>query len=489
MKRSVLRLVCLLLCLLQFTVLFAACKKEPEVTPTETTDNAQRGDGTVDENGYELDSINRTLGGKTVKLLMYERAKDYIMPEKHSNGADYIADEVYMRNLELEDRLKCVFEIDFKPGEWDDRNTFVSAAEKSGDNKVDVICTYSLWPSLLVVRGLLTNLNNLEYPELGKPWWPDSLSNYDVDGALYYVSDNSSIEVVRAMSVMLVQNKMIEARGLESLEDDVLDGTWTMDKMITYALMVDTNMDLPISEREFGLVSWGETSIDALYYGAGLEMVVKDANGEHVLMPETQTHKEQVLTFISKLSPLCSTERFDMPRNFDVLNSARAMFFVANMENVQTLEDGNIYSVYPLPKLDETQKEYRTISHNSYDTWCIPTTAANREDSALVIEGFASSDYRTLAPLYYENRLKIRYSKDEIGAEIFDIVRHSAYLDFGRIASATLGVMEVPIRSCFWYEEEVQCTDRYITQLGENINMYKTSLKSILKYYEMYSDR
>ena len=489
MKRSVLRLVCLLLCLLQFTVLFAACKKEPEEKPTETTDNTQKGDGTVDENGYELDSINRTLGGKEVNILTYTTSKDYLAPEQHTNGANYITDEVYMRNLELEARLGCTFNFVYVNGEWNDRTTFVSAAEKSGDSNYDIICSYSLWPSLLVVRGLLTNLKNLEYPELSKPWWPDSLSNYEVEGALYYVSNNSSIETVRSLSVMLVQNKMLEKRGLESLEDDVLDGTWTMDKMISYALMVDTNMDLPVSEREFGLVSWGETGIDYMYYGAGLEMVVKDANDKHVLMPETQTHKERVLTFISKLSPLCTTERFDMPRNSDVLNSARAMFYVASMEDVQTLEDGNIYSVYPLPKLDETQKEYRTISHNSYDTWCIPTTAANREDSALVIEGFASSDYRTLAPLYYENRLKIRYSKDEIGAEIFDIVRHSAYLDFGRIASATLGVMEVPIRSCFWYEEEVQCTDRYITQLGENINMYKTSLKSILKYYEMYSDR
>ena len=443
----------------------------------------------MDENGYVLDSIDRTLGGREINILTYTTSKDYLAPEQSTNGTNYITDEVYMRNLDLEDRLGCTFNFVYVDGEWNDRTTFVSAAEKSGDTGVDIICSYSLWPSLLTVRGMLTNLKNLEYPELTKPWWPDSLSNYEVGGALYYVSNNSSIETVRSLAVMLVQNKMLEQRGLESLEDDVLEGTWTMDKMISYALMVDTDMDLPQNVRQYGLVSWGETSIDALYYGAGLEMVVKDANDEHVLMPETQTHKERVLTFISKLSPLCSTERFDMPRNFDTLNSGRAMFFVANMENVQTLEDGNIYSVYPLPKLDETQKEYRTISHNSYDTWCIPTTATSREDSALVIEGFASSDYRTLAPLYYENRLKIRYSKDAIGAEIFDIVRHSAYLDFGRIASATLGVMEVPIRSCFWYEEEVQCTDRYISELGKNINMYKTSLKSILKYYEMYSDR
>lgn len=489
MKRSVLRLVCLLLCLLQFTVLFAACKKEPEVTPTETTDNAQKGDGTVDENGYELDSINRTLGGKTVKLLMYERAKDYIMPEKHSNGADYIADEVYMRNLELEDRLKCVFEIDFKPGEWDDRNTFVSAAEKSGDNKVDVICTYSLWPSLLVVRGLLTNLNNLEYPELGKPWWPDSLSNYDVDGALYYVSDNSSIEVVRAMSVMLVQNKMIEARGLESLEDDVLNGTWTMDKMISYAMMVDTDMNVSVTEREYGLAAWGEVAIDYMYYGAGLTMITKDANGEFSMDVETASHKERVLAFISKLSPLCSSERFDLPRNHDIIQSKRAMFYVANLWDVQTLDDGNIYSVYPNPKFDETQKEYRTMSANRYDAWCIPTTAENKEDSALVIEAFASSNYRELAPLYYEDRLKIRYSKDEIGAEIFDIMRHATFLDFGRVTSASLNVMEVPIRLCFWWEEEAECTDRYITELQTRVGAYKTNLQILLRYYEMYEDR
>jgi len=194
MTKKLAKILCMLLCLITIATLFAACKDNTPVDNTpKDTDSSDDPNSNLDENGYEKDSITEKLGGRTVNMLVYNEGKDSIFPESSTEGTNLIVDTVYFRNLELEDRLDVVFDLTYEPGGWSYRTTFMEVAEKSGDNKIDVIASYSLWPSLMAQKGLLTNLKNLSYPELEKPWWPDAISDYEQNGALFYVHNNSSL--------------------------------------------------------------------------------------------------------------------------------------------------------------------------------------------------------------------------------------------------------------------------------------------------------
>ena len=167
------------------------------------------------------------------------------------------------------------------------------------------------------------------------------------------------------------------------------------------------------------------------------------------------------------------------------------MFFVASMDRVVVLSDNKDYSVIPAPMYDEEQGQYYVMQNNNFDVWCIPTQAQDKEASGVVIEAFASSDYRTLAPYYYDQNLKYRYSSSSVGVEVFELIRQSVKCDFGRITAASFGILEQAFRDCFWDNsaKKVAFKNQYTTKLAGNSTTYSITLSDMLKEYAKYADR
>ena len=158
------------------------------------------------------------------------------------------------------------------------------------------------------------------------------------------------------------------------------------------------------------------------------------------------------------------------------------------MNMIFELEDGSTYMPLPTPMYDGDQERYYTTPHNSYDVWSIPTTASEKEDSALVIEAIASSDYRDMAPFFYEDKLKMCYADDITGVKIFDIIRESTNVDFGRITSSSMGIMEEAFRKCFYLQGTV-FSNSYESTLGNNVTKYPVNLELILATYDSFKDQ
>ena len=493
MKTTLTKLLCGLLCLLMLTCAFAACKDNdvPQNTkdPNKDTDQGGDPDSNLDENGYEKDSINVDLGKRTMRMLVYNAGKDMIFPEESTEGADLIVDAVYSRNLDLEDRLNVVLDPTYVPAAWGERTTFMEVAEKCGENKIDIVATYSLWPALMLQKGLLTNLKNLTYPELEKPWWPDSIKDYEQGGGLYFVHNNSSLMSLKEMEVIFYNTAMIEDYGLQDPAELVVENQWTLDTMLTYAKNVESNTDVPEDSRIYALVVDEVSRIDMFYHGADIK-TIENVNGDLQLTFMESAAKERAVTLVEKLGTLAAYDTFKiLQNNIDPMKESRTMFFAGYMQMISRLEDNKDYAVVPTPMFNEEQGRYRVIMTNAFDVWCIPSQAADKEASGVVIEAFASSDYRTLAPAYYDKNLKYRYSTSSLGVEVFDLIRASVKCDFARINTASLDTLEGPFRWCFW-DYSVPTTkynNQYVSKLQNMQTEYMTTLQKLLQDYSKYA--
>lgn len=498
MKKNLLKCLCLLLCICTILPLAVSCKKGDEggddgSSVTTKSESSVNDDGVlVDENGYELDSIDRTLTGKTIRMLVDSSSKGDVWPEESTNGKYVTNDRTYLRNLALMERLECNVEIVDGPGEWSGMTNFIQIAEQAQDYELDLICAYSLVPAVLAQRGLLVNLNNLQYPEFEKPWWPNMLESWENDGALYFVSSNSSYRVINAMECVLANRRMIDNYKLDSIEDTVISGKWTLEVMQNYVKAVDIN-----SEDEFGLVVDDHSRMDMFLYGAGNYMTEKDSNGVTQLVLFDESNVDKVTTLVDKLYAIFrqnGTMLVDGRRNGEtdkkILKNAQAMFYgvVGLFELADQVSDTSTYIAIPAPKYDGEQENYYTIPNNSYDVWSIPKSTADREDSALFLEAMASADYRDSAPYIFDVKFKLRYSNDEKGSQIFDIIRNSFYVDFGRVYANALGVMEAPFRDCFWNGSLVLDNNSYASSLENKTTVYKSNMKTVLAALTKYAE-
>ena len=87
------------------------------------------------------------------------------------------------------------------------------------------------------------------------------------------------------------------------------------------------------------------------------------------------------------------------------------------------------FGILPLPKYDESQKEYNSmVSIGCANSIAIPTTA-NAERSGAVIEALSAESYYTLTPAYYDIVLKTKNARDDASSEMLDIIFDNRVFD------------------------------------------------------------
>lgn len=498
--RTWVRLLCLAIGLLSCLSFLAACsgttKPGSETTAAATQDPSSGEESTTgedeslyDENGYMKDSIESTLGGRDIHLLIDTSSNAKIWPtEAPDEKADALGYQAYYRGVALEERMDCTVKVSTAPGEWGKIADYITAAEKAGENGYDLMCSFSLTPAPMASQGLLANMMNLQYPELEKPWWPESLQDLVYDGSLYFVYNNSSARVIGAMEAVLANRTMIASYGLDSLEDIVIKGDWTLDVMQTYAANVTENLDG--GSQIYGLFVDDNSRMDLLLYGAGNYTTAKNDEGKIIYTYFDNAEVEKVSNLVDKLIAIFgNTGAVGGDGSRAILTEGRAMFYVIDglMTFTNKLDTDTTYMPLPAPKYDTNQTRYYGVPNNSYDVWSIPAAASNKEQSGLFLEALSSSDYRTIAPYFYENRLKFRYSSSGKGMQIFDLIRGAVYADFGRLCSKAIGVPESPYRNCFPNSKTPY--NNYVTAIAEKKSKFETNLALLLENLSKYKNQ
>lgn len=145
------------------------------------------------------------------------------------------------------------------------------------------------------------------------------------------------------------------------------------------------------------------------------------------------------------------------------------------------LRDVNFdYGILPMPKYDEAQSEYCTITGFPYSLYSIPLDAPDADMSSAVLEAMASASYREVSPALFEVAMKVKYTTDDDSARMYDLIRETIMFDFGRVFtdnldSLTYGLFRNAVRdnSTSWMSVYESNKARLESMLGDVIASFK----------------
>ena len=130
-----------------------------------------------------------------------------------------------------------------------------------------------------------------------------------------------------------------------------------------------------------------------------------------------------------------------------------------------------------MPKYDEAQEGYYTVSSFPYTLYGIPVDAKDPSMSAAILECLASESYRTVSPALFEVALKVKYASDNDASEMNDIIRGSNVFDIGRIFNDSVGGKTYSMfRSCLMDNK-----DAWISTYEKNVKAMTMQFNKVVE--------
>ncbi len=402
----------------------------------ETTESA------VKDNVPDLD-----YGGET--FTMFIRTEDQTRPEFYvtEETGDIVNDAIWSRNLAVKERLNLEFAYVENQSDNATRAEWANMLTQNimaGDGAYDVAAGYSMSMATLASNGMLCDMRATKYLDFSQPWWSDSLLKESVIGdKLYFASGDISTWMILYTYGTLFNKNMIENYDLESPYELVDSGKWTIDKMMDMAKGIygDLNGNNKLdAEDRFGFTS-SPIFVDTFYFASGLRTT--DSTGDGVVMSEdfgsekTVDLLDKVISYVKDNDDIHVFEygtNYNFEHGNTLFSLAEITFAYTTLRSV-TFD----YGMLPIPKYDETQEDYYTITSFPYTLYGIPLDAKDPDMTSAVMECLACESHKQVVPALFEVALKVKYSRDEADSRMYDILREGVVFDIGRVFNDSLG--------------------------------------------------
>jgi len=149
-------------------------------------------------------------------------------------------------------------------------------------------------------------------------------------------------------------------------------------------------------------------------------------------------------------------------------NGAMATIRIMGLERETFRNMTDKFGIVPMPKYDETQKEYHTMLHDRFSVVAVPTTAGDRLDMiSATLEALSSTGYKVVKPVYYEETLRTKIVQDPQSSVMMDLIINSLTTDSGIFYTDALSGFQNPFR------------DIILSKQNTVTSTYRISLKTL----------
>lgn len=387
--------------------------------------------------------------GSEVTLLVWSDVENPEFEVESATG-DLINDAIYERNRSVEDRLNVKLKFLETPGNFGNQQNFMSQAQNMilSGTSLDIMAAYSLTAAGLVANNLTYKLNDLEYLDFSKPWWPDRLVNEaTIKGNIYFCAGDLSTNMLHKMHAIFFDKGMCRDNGIQpdDLYSSVFNGTWTMDQLfeITANVYQDLNAD-GVKDRndKFGLYIC-DNYFDVFFYASDLRTVDRKDDGSPVISESFGS--EKAINLADKVGKFFAdsmgaffitdfTEARKMMQRESMMIISRCDVAYKFLRTTEGLD----YGVLPIPKYDETQAEYVSCLAFPCTLYTVSYSAQDPQMVGAVLEALGSEGYRSITPALFETTMKLKYANDDVTSQVYDIIRTSVSFDLGRMCASSL---------------------------------------------------
>ena len=260
MKNSAVRIIAFLLSLVTLMLVLASCANTggEETAPAETTAASVGTDAetapvdttpTTDEWGRPYVASPTPEGTKLedgsviTVLIRYSDTWNREFRSETENG-DMLNDEIYKRNLKLEEDLNFTFEFITTASKEEGTSLTIAEFESGGSSGIDIVTHYAYYSTGAALRNCYANLHTIDTVNLENPWWKQTyIDAATIKDQLYFVVGDLNLAVVDRSISIYYNATLANDYQINDLYGTVLDGQWTIDKLIEYTkdTWVDTN--------------------------------------------------------------------------------------------------------------------------------------------------------------------------------------------------------------------------------------------------------
>jgi len=385
--------------------------------------------------------------GETIRIVMRGTPGDGGLitlydVEGSDNVGDYVTDGVWERNRQAEERLNVTMELSGYAGALGDVSAAIKTLVMSGSDEFDYIHSTGNTNIINSLNLYLRDLADMPHVDYSAPWWWEEVNkSVTLDGKTYnYIYGDSLIHCYIQTGVFYYNKALYEDvfGDPDEMYKVVMDGKWTIDKLIelTEAGYSDVNGDgVPNDGDIFGAMKSKSPADEAPHFleGFDLSLYTRGEDGSLVI----EFDQERCMLGVEKLNQynMSTPGLYNSDQTIDngsakYFSEGRFIFFPARFARVlhstfRDMEDP--YGILPFPKLDEEQKEYKSLSHCSSTNISVPKTVSDDkfEIVGAWLECITAESWRSIMPLFLEMALKMKYSQDSMSGQVIDIVVNS----------------------------------------------------------------
>lgn len=432
------RFLAMILCIFLLIPTFMSCNK------TEDQD--------VDKDRYVYDNKTRetaadcipddySLDNETFSIFYAEHINLSVVGDDETT--DIVYSKIHERNLSVQERLSCKLEpISSNTTDWKDVTGVLKRDIQTMSDIYQVVFTTNNTVIQEKLFNYFHDLNDSNYIDITERWWYEdaiyetSVDNYnyrflygDINinslgnaGAIYYNKD-------------LYEQYLSPTKDRDLLYQMVLDGTWTFEQLtsLTKKSYISKGGDGSNDVYGYMFIRYAEP-IHYLAMSCGVPYYERNEQG----IPEITLNCDESISFTEDLYsfiyenegafliyPGRAGEEGNYPNYFE---NNRLIFSLGTLGNALAEERRAMksdFGIIPFPKLTEEQDTYYNFMANGTVVTSIPVSTdidrANEEVSA-IIEALASESYRFVAVPFYETALKTAYNRDDLSAQMIDII-------------------------------------------------------------------
>lgn len=434
---------------------FASCSEsgsnesestQKENTPSESTSAGESESGETETERIPLGlSTDLDFDGYNMRVLTYNAATgDSFITDI---SGDLVNDKLYNRDRAVEKLL----DIKLTPSAYETEGPDYAKLEKLIKANEDAYDFLHLRASTYYANRPTYELNMLNLADdanlnLDAPWWNTEAINelsYNGKSKKYLIGDISLSSISGASVIFYNKNLFNDIyHNPDTPYTDVIEGKWTVDKFSEYCsgAYQDTDGNGTRDENDFWGTMINPWLLQSMYNGfSDTRFYTRDENG----LVQLDLDTDRVMTFAEKLYSLVRQNDgvLYLDGNNEWHNNAQALFandkmlflayFLNSVEKEEFRSMESDYGILPFFKLDENQQEYRSDLNPSGTNWItVPTTCREVEKTTATLEALSYYSYYDVTPVYYEQALKTKYTRDQQSGMVLDIVRDSIRTDY-----------------------------------------------------------
>lgn len=363
-----------------------------------------------------------------------------------SSSADKVIAARYKRNSMIEEKYKIKF-VEELAQSWEECSSMLESYAGSADDAYELNMLIQREAFVLAIDGYCVTTADLKYNDLTQPWYVHDVNDMLRVNKIYYFAYSAECLNMFAQTNCVFYN-IDKGKGI-SLEDpysDVKNGTWTFDKMLTYAKAAtrDLDNDGTITDNDsVGMNGRGDMIHPTLWIGAGYRTMDKNSDDYPIF---TAAGDEKFIDFLTVLSDnvktgvIFDTTKYPSQKWPSEEHTARAinafidgtsLFHVASIGTTFRLNSmENEFRILPAPKSSEEQEEYRS---RVVDGWLyvVPSSNTHLDMTSVILEVLAVESANHVYDAYYEEALGNRYARDGENKEMLDLISKTRYLELG----------------------------------------------------------